>query len=150
MSEPFTTALGFLGLGGLLAAGARVGRASQRLSVPLTLLFLALGVLAGSEGIGRIPFTDYAFAFRLGSAALVLILFDGGLKTPLSAIRRVAAPAATLASVGVVGTAALVATFARLLGLPWAPALLLGAVVSSTDAAAVFSVLRSSGTRLDH
>jgi potassium/hydrogen antiporter len=107
-------------------------------------------VLAGSEGIGRIPFTDFQFAFRLGSAALVLILFDGGLKTPLSAIREVAAPAAVLATLGVIGTAALVATFAHLLGLPWAPALLLGAVVSSTDAAAVFSVLRSSGTKLEH
>jgi cell volume regulation protein A len=150
MSEPFTTALVFLGLGGLLAASAVLSRASQRLSVPLTLLFLALGVLAGSEGIGRIPFNDFGFAFRLGSAALVLILFDGGLKTPLSAIRKVAAPAGVLATLGVIGTAALVATFARLLGLPWAPALLLGAVVSSTDAAAVFSVLRSSGTRIDH
>ena len=150
MTEPFTTALVFLGLGGLLAASAVLSRASQRLSVPLTLLFLALGVLAGSEGIGRIPFNDFQFAFRLGSAALVLILFDGGLKTPLTSSRSVAAPAATLATLGVVGTAALVATFARLLGLPWAPALLLGAVVSSTDAAAVFSVLRSSGTRIDH
>jgi cell volume regulation protein A len=134
----------------LLAASAVLSRASQRLSVPLALLFLGIGVAAGSEGIGRIPFDDYQFAFRAGSAALVLILFDGGLKTPLSAIRRVAAPAAVLGTIGVAGTGLLVALFARLLGLQWAPALLLGAVVSSTDAAAVFSVLRGSGTTIDH
>ncbi len=127
-----------------------LSRATQRLSLPVTLVFLLLGVLAGSEGIGRIPFDDYQLAFRLGSAALVLILFDGGLKTTLADVRRVAAPAAVLATLGVVGTAGLVALFARLLGLDWAPALLLGAVVSSTDAAAVFSALRGSGTQIDH
>src|SRR5689334_5070337 len=148
--EPHSTALLFLGIGGLLAASAVLSRASQRLSVPLALLFLGIGVAAGSEGIGRIPFDDYQFAYRAGSAALVLILFDGGLKTPLASIRRVAAPAAMLATVGVAGTALLVALCARLLGLDWAPAMLLGAVVSSTDAAAVFSVLRSSGTSINH
>jgi potassium/hydrogen antiporter len=148
--EPHATALLFLGIGGLLAASAVLSRASQRLSVPLALLFLGIGVAAGSEGIGRIPFSDYQFAYRAGSAALVLILFDGGLKTPLPSIRRVAGPAAVLATIGVVGTALLVALCARLLGLDWAPAMLLGAVVSSTDAAAVFSVLRSSGTSINH
>lgn len=150
MTEPFATALLFVAIGGLLAVSAVLSRASQRFSVPLTLLFLVVGVLAGSEGIGRIPFTDYHFAFRAGSAALILILFDGGLKTPLTSLRLVAAPAAVLATLGVVGTAAIVALFARFLGLPWAPAMLLGAVVSSTDAAAVFSVLRGSGTNLKH
>ena len=146
--EPGATALLFLGMGALLALSAILTRATQRLSVPLTLLFLVLGMLAGTEGIGGIVFDDFEFAYRAGSAALVLILFDGGLKTPVPTIRLVAAPAAVLATVGVIGTAGLVAMFARLLGLPWAPALLLGAVVSSTDAAAVFSVLRGTGTSL--
>jgi cell volume regulation protein A len=150
VNEPGGTALLFLGIGGLLAVSAVLSRASQRLSVPLALLFLAIGVAAGREGIGRIPFDDFQFAYRAGSAALVLILFDGGLKTPLASVRRVAAPAATLATLGVVGTAAIIAFVAHWLGLGWAPAMLLGAVVSSTDAAAVFSVLRGSGTSLDH
>jgi cell volume regulation protein A len=150
INEPGATALLFLGIGGLLALSALLSRASQRLSVPLALLFIGIGVATGSEGIGQVAFTDFQFAYRAGSAALVLILFDGGLKTPLSAIRQVAAPAATLATLGVAGTAIIVALAARLLGLGWAPAMLLGAVVSSTDAAAVFSVLRSSNTSIDH
>ncbi len=150
MNEPGATAVWFAGIGALLALSALLSRASQRFSLPLTLVFLLLGVLAGTEGIGNIPFDDYRLAFRLGSAALVLILFDAGLKTPVRDIRRVGAPAAVLATVGVIGTAGLVAAFARLLGLDWEPALLLGAVVSSTDAAAVFSSLRGSGTQLDH
>jgi cell volume regulation protein A len=105
-------------------------------------------MLAGSEGIGGIAFDDYAFAFRIGTAALVLILFDGGLNTPVDAIRRVWAPAGLLATVGVAGTATLTAAGARLIGFEWPLALLLGAIVSSTDAAAVFSVLRMSGISL--
>lgn len=150
LNEPNATALLFLGIGGLLAASAVLSRASQRLSVPLALLFLGIGIASGSEGILGIPFDDYRFAYRAGSAALVMILFDGGLKTPLSAIRAVGAPAGLLATLGVAGTAMLVAVSARMLGLGWEPAMLLGAVVSSTDAAAVFSVLRGSGTSIDH
>lgn len=105
-------------------------------------------MLAGSEGLGRIAFDDYRFAFRLGTLALALILFDGGLNTPLASVRRAAAPAGVLATVGVAGTAALVAAAAHALGLGWREALLLGAVVSSTDAAAVFAVLRGSGLQL--
>ena len=77
-------------------------RASQRIGVPIALLFLLIGMLAGSEGIGGIAFDDYGFAFRLGSLALALILFDGGLNTPLAAVRRTWAPAGLLATVGVV------------------------------------------------
>jgi cell volume regulation protein A len=150
VTEPFATAILFAVVGGLFAASALLSRATQRLSVPVPLLFILLGVLAGSEAIGRIPFEDYRFAFRAGTAALVLILFDGGFNTSLADVRRVAAPAGLLASVGVVVTAGIVALFARLLGLDWPAALLLGAVVSSTDAAAVFAVLRSSGTELKH
>jgi cell volume regulation protein A len=116
--------------------------------VPVALIFLIVGMLAGSEGIAGIQFENYALAFRLGTVALVLILFDGGLNTPGSAIRRVAAPAAVLATLGVVGTASLLTLGARLLGLGWPEAMLLGAVVSSTDAAAVFAVLRGSRIHL--
>ena len=105
-------------------------------------------MLAGSEGLGHIAFADYGFAFRVGTTALVLILFDGGLNTPLSSAREVVAPSAVLATLGVLGTAGLVAVAAHLFGISWPMAMLLGAIVSSTDAAAVFSVLTASGTRL--
>ena len=147
-SEPEATAWFLVVLGLLLAVSALFSRFSARFGVPLFLVFLVLGMLAGSEGIGGIEFEDYGFAFRLGTAALVLILFDGGLNTPLSALRAGLRPAAVLATVGVVGTASLVALGARLLGFDWGPAFLLGAVVSSTDAAAVFSVLRGSGLQI--
>ena len=70
-----------------------LSRASARLGLPVALLFLLVGVLAGSEGLGHIAFEDYQFAFRVGTAALVLILFDGGLNTPLASARAVLAPA---------------------------------------------------------
>jgi potassium/hydrogen antiporter len=111
--------------------------------------FLGLGMLAGSEGIIGIDFEDYRLAYRLGTIALVFILFDGGFNTAVGQLRRVAAPAAVLATLGVAGTAALLALGARmLLDLDWAMALLLGAIVSSTDAAAVFAVLRGGGIHL--
>jgi cell volume regulation protein A len=147
-AEPASTALFFTGLAVLLALSALLTRAAERVRVPVPLLFLLIGMAAGSEGIGRIDFEDYRFAFRIGSAALMLILFDGGLNTSMSVIKQVFRQAALLATVGVVGTAGLVALFAHALGAPWTFALLLGAVVSSTDAAAVFSVLRSSGIHL--
>jgi cell volume regulation protein A len=105
-------------------------------------------MLAGAAGLAGSDFADFSLAFRVGTAALVLILFGGGLETPWSSVRRVLAPASVLATLGVLLTAGLVAAMARLLGLAWGEALLLGAVVSSTDAAAVFSVLRASGTSL--
>jgi cell volume regulation protein A len=123
-------------------------RASQRIGVPIALLFLGVGILAGSEGIGGIPFSDYRLAFRMGSVALALILFDGGLNTPIEVIRRVWAPAGVLASLGVLLVAGLVAAVAHLGGLDWPEALVLGAIVSSTDAAATFAVLRASGLQL--
>lgn len=132
----------------LLAVSVFFGKASERAGLPVALVFLAVGMLAGSEGIGRIPFDDYRYAYNLGTVALALILFDGGLNTPLSHVRRYGAAAGVLATAGVVGTAGLVALLARLLGFPWSFSLLLGAVVSSTDAAAVFSVLRGSRLNL--
>lgn len=147
-AEPVATAVLLASFGALLAVSALFSRASQRFSIPLALVFLGIGMVAGSEGLGRIAFENYGFAFRIGTVALVLILFDGGLNTPVSAVRDAARPAGLLATVGVAGTAGLVATAAHALGFDWPPALLLGAVVSSTDAAAVFAVLRSSGINL--
>jgi cell volume regulation protein A len=148
MSEPGATAIFFAVLGLLLAASVLFSRATQRAPVPVAIIFLGLGILAGEEGIGRIAFDDYELTYRLGTAALVLILFDGGLNTPVSAVRQYARPALMLATVGVVGAAAIVSLGARALGFPWPFALLLGAVVSSTDAAAVFAVLRGSALHL--
>jgi len=112
------------------------------------LLVLGVGMLAGSEGLGRIPFDDYPLAFGVGTIALVLILFDGGLGTAPAAFRRVLGPSLVLATLGVLLTAGGVAVVAMALGFPPALAMLVGAVVSSTDAAAVFAVLRGSGVRL--
>jgi cell volume regulation protein A len=147
-SEPTGTAVLLTVCGILLLVSVLSSRASQRIGVPIALFFLVVGMLAGSEGIGGIPFDDYQLAFRLGSVALVLILFDGGLNTPLEVVRRVWAPAGVLASVGVLLVAGLVAVVAQLGGLSWPAALVLGAIVSSTDAAATFAVLRASGLQL--
>jgi prepilin signal peptidase PulO-like enzyme (type II secretory pathway) len=148
LAEPLATGLLLAVFGALLAVSALFSRATQRLAVPVALVFLAIGMLAGSEGIGGIAFADYGFAFRVGTVALVLILFDGGLNTPFAAVRQAARPAGVLATVGVAGTAGLVAAAAHALGFAWPQALLLGAVVSSTDAAAVFAVLRGSEIHL--
>ena len=129
-------------LGVLIAFSVLFSRQIDRLGVPVVLLFLVLGMLGGSEGIGGIAFDDYRHAVRMGTVYLVLILFDGGMNTSLAAVRHVLLPAGLLATVGVALTAGLVAVCARLLGLAWTEALLLGAVVSSTDAAAVLAVLR--------
>lgn len=145
-TEPLPTALLLTAVGVLLLASVlAAARASGRLGLPFLLLFLLVGMLAGSEGLGNIAFEDYALTFRFGTVALVLILFDGGLNTDLASLRRVLAPATVLATVGVVGTAAALALGARAIGLGWPESLLIGAIVSSTDAAAVFSILRSAG-----
>ena len=147
-AEPLSTALLLTALGVLMAVSVLFSRVAGRVGIPVALLFIVVGVLAGSEGIGGIEFDDYAFTFRIGTVALVLILFDGGLNTPLSSVKEAIRPAGLLATAGVVLTAGLVAIAGRLLGLPWMPAMLLGSIVSSTDAAAVFSVLRGSGIHL--
>jgi potassium/hydrogen antiporter len=146
--EPLATAIIFTTFAALVVASVMFSRALERTGIPVALIILAIGMLAGSEGIGGIAFNDYRFAFQIGTGALVLILFDGGLNTPLDALRRVVAPAGLLATLGVAGTAGLTAAGARVLGFDWPQALLLGAIVSSTDAASVFTVLRSSGIGL--
>ncbi|HEX5577974.1 MAG TPA: cation:proton antiporter, partial [Gemmatimonadaceae bacterium] len=118
-TEPLPTALFLAVFGSLLIASVIFSRATERFPVPVALIFLVIGVVAGSEGIGGIAFEDYGFAFRLGTVALVLILFDGGLNTSWDAVRRVAAPASVLATLGVVGVASLLALFAHAIGLGW-------------------------------
>lgn len=147
-AEPIPTALLLTTFGALLAIAVFFSRATERVSVPVVLIFLITGMLAGSEGVGGIVFENYAFSVRLGTIALVLILFDGGLNTSLSAFRQYAKPAGVLATIGVILMAGLGALGAHGLGLSWPAALLVGAVVSSTDAAAVFAVLRGSGIHL--
>jgi potassium/hydrogen antiporter len=148
MSELSPIAWTLLGAGFLLAVSAFGTRLARATTVPVVLLFLSVGMVAGSEGLGGIHFDDYRDGFWIGTIALVIILFGGALSTDVRAARRHAWPAAVLATVGVAMTAGLVAIPAVLFGFDWKSALLLGAVVSSTDAAAVFSVLRTSGVKL--
>ena len=148
LAEPAATALLLALSGALLLLSALFSRASGRVGVPMVLAFLVVGVAAGVPRTAAREFADYAIAFRIGVGALVLILFDGGLNTSLDAVRQAIRPAAVLATFGVVGTAGIVALTARGAQVPWETALLLGAVISSTDAAAVFSTLRASGVSL--
>lgn len=148
VTEPRSTAVVLLLLGALLVTSALLSRVSARSGVPLVLGFVGLGLLLGEEGIGHIGFRSYTQSFRLGTTALVLILYDAGLHTPKTTFRRYLAPATVLATLGVAVTAGLVAVAAHLFGFSWSIAFLLGAIVSSTDAAAVFSVLRAGGVEL--
>jgi cell volume regulation protein A len=147
--EPLPTAFLLVVAGVLMLVSVLLSRASGRSGLPVAMLFLGIGMAAGSDGPGGIEFNDYGSAFRLGTVALVLILFDGGLNTPLTAVRAAIRPASVLATVGVVATAGFLGLAAHLLfDFSWPVALLLGAIVSSTDAAAVFAVLRGSGLHL--
>jgi cell volume regulation protein A len=122
---------------------------SFRAGAPILLVFLGVGFLAGEDGIGGVDFDNAQVAFKIGSIALALILFDSGFGTPLRTFKATAAPAVTLATLGVLLTAGLFALAAHwLLGLDWGQALLLGAILGSTDAAAVFFLLRAGGIHL--
>lgn len=133
----------------LLLAAVVASKASGRLGIPSLLLFLAIGMLAGEEGPGGIPFDDARLSQSLGVVALAFILFAGGLETELRVVRERIWQALSLSTVGVLLTAALVGAFSHwLLSISWLEGMLLGSIVSSTDAAAVFSVLRSRGTGL--
>ncbi|HEY7776817.1 MAG TPA: potassium/proton antiporter, partial [Kineobactrum sp.] len=122
---------------------------SRRVGAPVLLIFLVLGMLAGEEGLGGIRFDDSEQAFMFGSIALALIIFDGGQGARKDTFRVSLGPALSLATVGVVVTAAVTGLAVRLiLGLPWLEALLIGAIVGSTDAAAVFGLLRAAGLEL--
>lgn len=145
LTEPATTAAILAVFAALMAFSVLVSKPLTKVGIPVVLIFMLLGMLGGSEGIGGIEFDNHEFAFRAGTVALVLILFDGGLNTSWNSVRRSLIPAGLLATVGVVLTAGIVALVARALGLSWAESLLIGAIVSSTDAAAVFAVLRGGG-----
>jgi cell volume regulation protein A len=135
-------------VGAVLGASVLVALASARTGVPVLVAFLALGMLLGSDGPGGIEFDDAELARNVGIVGLVLILFEGGLQTSWRRLRGVAVPAALLSTVGVVVTALLTGVAAQaLFDLSWLEAILLGAVVASTDAAAVFATLRFTQIR---
>ena len=144
-----TISIGIL-LGALLVlAGIMSSLVAMRFGAPLLLVFLIVGMAAGEAGPGHLQFDDVRTTYVVGSIALALILFDGGLRTRFATFRSVLAPAVTLATVGVLVTAALTAPVAKyLLGMSWTEALLVGAVVASTDAAAVFFLIHARGLRL--
>lgn len=133
----------------LVVLGVAASKVSARYGVPVLVLFVGIGMLAGSEGIGGIGFDNYRMAHGAGTVALAVILFDGGLRTPFQSIRHAVAPALSLATFGVLLTAGMVgAAASAILGVPMLYGMLLGGIVASTDAAAVFSVLRSTGLQL--
>src|SRR5271168_2196394 len=133
----------------LVLAGILSSLVALRFGAPLLLVFLLVGMLAGESGPGGIAFDDVNTTYLVGSVALALILFDGGLRTRLATFRSVIAPSLVLATIGVLLTAALTAPAAHyLLGFGWVESLLVGAVISSTDAAAVFLLIHSRGLRL--
>jgi potassium/hydrogen antiporter len=135
-------------VGAVLAASVLVALGSARTGLPVLVAFLVLGMLLGSDGPGGIEFDDVELARRVGIVGLVLILFEGGLQTSWRRLRSVAIPAGLLSTVGVVVTAVLTGLAAQLLfDLTWLEAILLGAVVASTDAAAVFATFRYTRVR---
>ena len=130
----------------LLLSGILSSLVALRFGAPLLLVFLLVGMLAGEGGPGGIKFDDVSLTYTVGSVALALILFDGGLRTRFQTFRSVLAPSVTLATVGVLLTAAIIAPVAKFaLGLSWLEAWLVGAVIASTDAAAVFLLIHSRG-----
>jgi potassium/hydrogen antiporter len=135
-------------VGAVLGVSVLLALGTARTGVPVLVAFLALGMLLGSDGPGGIEFDDAELARQVGIVGLVLILFEGGLQTSWRRLRGVAAPAALLSTVGVLVTALLTGVAARMLfDLTWLEATLLGAVVASTDAAAVFATLRFTHIR---
>lgn len=137
-------------LGSLLVlAGILSSLIALRFGAPLLLVFLFVGMLAGEGGPGGISFSDVGTTYLVGSIALALILFDGGLRTRFAAFRNVLAPSLVLATLGVLLTALIIAPVAKyVLGIGWLEALLVGSVIASTDAAAVFFLINAKGLRL--
>ena len=135
---------GALGLLSIIA-----GLISRRVGAPMLLVFLALGMLAGEDGVLGIPYDDFTSAYLIGSVALAVILLEGGLKTPVSMLRIAFWPAAVLATIGVAFTAVILGIFVSLVdGVPLLGALLAGSAAAPTDAAAVGVLLRRAGAAL--
>jgi cell volume regulation protein A len=133
----------------LVMAGILSSLLALRFGAPLLLVFLLIGVMAGEAGPGKVQFDDLRTTYLVGSVALALILFDGGLRTRFQNISAVIAPSMVLATIGVLLTALITAPVAKYaLDLNWTEALLVGAVVASTDAAAVFLLVHAQGLRL--
>lgn len=133
----------------LMLVGILSSLAASRFGVPILLVFLGIGMLAGEDGMGGVLFSDYRLTYIIGSAALAIILFDGGLRTRTATVRSVLGPAGTLATVGVLMTATMTGLVAvALLDLGIVQGLLIGAIVASTDAAVVFFLLRTGGLQL--
>jgi cell volume regulation protein A len=131
--------------GALLGAGILGALLADRVRVPGLLLFLALGMLAGSQGIGGIEFNDAELARTLGTIALILILFEGGLTAGWSEIRPVLGTAASLATIGTVLTAVVAGFAAKLIfDIGTLEGMIVGAAIAATDSAAIFAVLRRS------
>ena len=149
MASLDSVSLGILLGAVLVMAGILSSLLALRFGAPLLLAFLLIGMLAGSSGPGHLEFEDVRTTYLVGSVALALILFDGGLRTRFQSIRAVLMPSVVLATIGVLLTALITAPVARFaLGLNWVEALLVGAVVASTDAAAVFLLVHAQGLRL--
>lgn len=133
---------------GLLVASIFTSILAYRAGAPLLLVFLLVGLIAGEDGLG-LPLGNAELVYFVGSVALAIILFDSGFSTPLSSLRPTAAPAFLLATLGVLLTAVILGVVAHfVLGLDWIHAFLIGAIVGSTDAAAVFFLLRVGGINL--
>lgn len=133
----------------LILLGIASSKLSARLGLPVLVLFLLIGMLAGDGGIGGVSFNSPSAAHALGTLALAIILFDGGLQTQTASIKRVWRPAGLLATAGVLITAVLTGLAAGyVLDLSLMEGMLLGAIVGSTDAAAVFSLLRNAGIHI--
>jgi|AraplaMF_Col_mMF_1032025.scaffolds.fasta_scaffold00014_193 cell volume regulation protein A len=141
----------FIFIGALLILlSILAGMVSSRLGAPLLLVFLLLGMAAGEDGVLGIPFSDYRSTFAVGSIALAIILFEGGLRTPRDVVRLVFWPAFSLATVGVLLSAFAIAGVAHLfMGLSSLQGVLLGSVLASTDAAAVFMLLHGKGASVN-
>ena len=135
--------------GALLLVSIIAGLLSSRIGAPLLLVFIGLGMLIGEDGPGGIAFNDYGGVFFVASLGLAIILFDGGLRTPMADVRLVWAPSLSLATIGVAITAGITGLVAMLtLDLGVIESLLLGSIVASTDAAAVFLLLHQRGMDL--